>query len=65
MGRGSCEKDWEHLDCALYHDDEFIMIGKIKEIAEYMQIKLESAKTLTYPSSHKRSKQKIIIIEED
>lgn len=65
MGRGSCEKDWEHLDCALYNDDEFIMIGTIKEIAEYMGIKVDSAKWMTYPSSFKKTKKKIIIIEED
>lgn len=45
---------------ALYNDDEFIIIGTIKEIADELGVKEQIIKRLSYPSIQKRSKRVLI-----
>ena len=50
----------EEKEYALYNDDTFLMIGTIKEIADFLGIKEKSAGSLRYPSMQKRSKKVLV-----
>lgn len=43
---------------ALYKGDEFVTIGTIEEIANFLGIKIESVKFMTYPTHKKRSESR-------
>lgn len=50
---------------ALYHGDEFIVLGTIKEIAKFQNVKEDTIKFYANPCSKKRNNKYILIkIEE-
>lgn len=47
---------------ALYKGDEFIMIGTLKELSEYLRVKKDTVYFYSMPAYQKRSKGNAIVV---
>ena len=49
------KRDWDNEVYAAYKGDEFLTVGTVREIADELNIKVETAKFYSFPAYQKRS----------